>query len=313
VLAGVHGTVTDVLESVGPQCVRVDARGQWVGTPRNEPAVGGSQGAPFTRTCARHSGVTGIAGRSGGSTDNIQLACSALATASRRQEGSPTVLAVAGGIGGAPRAPRSCGLQGVGTSLYGRSENLVVSVGLLCRSEDVADGVPFFTAAPTPHAGGRGGGDFALSCHSDEVLVGVRGRESNFIHRLTPLCVKVDDRGTWNADVIGRGATGGDDGQPFSRVCPANQAVSGFTAKTDLFVNNLLLQCRPLASAGRFGAAPASALAGAGGSTGSVQERACANDQPAHGLVGRSGTLIDGMALSCRGELATATRRRQAS
>ena len=300
VLAGIQGSSNNEVRNIGAQCVRVDKAGRWIGEPYNEKTYGGTEGGAYTRTCPRDQAVVGYSGRSGARTDNIVVSCEPL-SGLNRAGGVPTALAAVGGAGGTERAYRRCGAEGVARGLYGRWGASVDAVGLLCRSEDTAAAFPFFTASKTSSFGSStGGSPFALSCHSDEVLVGVSGRSGGNLDKLAPLCAKVDEWGKWSSDVIGRGAAGNNGGSPFSRLCPADQAVSGFGVRTGAYVNHITLQCQPLASPGRLKAG-VTTLDGAGNANGTANGAACANGQPANGLYGRAGWYIDAVGLACRG------------
>lgn len=304
VLAGIQGLSNNEVRNIGAQCVRVDKAGRWIGEPYNEKSFGGTTGEAYTRTCPRDQAVVGYSGRSGARTDSIVISCEPL-SGLNRAGGVPTELAAVGGAGGDERAYRRCGAEGVARGLYGRSGASVDAVGMLCRSEDTAAAFPFFTASKTNALGNTTGGvPFALSCHSDEVLVGVNGRSGAFLDKLAPLCVKADEWGKWSSDVIGRGAAGNNGGNAFSRLCPVDQAVSGLAARTGTYVNQVTLQCQPLASPGRLKAG-VTTLEGAGNAAGAANGAACTNGQPANGLYGRAGWYIDAVGLACRGSAST--------
>ena len=155
--------------------------------------------------------------------------------------------------------------------------------------------------------GSSKGSDFKMSCNSDEVLVGVKALAGERVNRLMPLCVKVETRGSWNSDVVGRGGSGGVTGTNYTRICPTDYAVSGFAAQTEIAgqaqnsVVRLTLDCRKLASAGKFGP-EAQTVGGVGGpASGTPPRLACGNDWPANGLLGRSSETVNAVGLSCRG------------
>ncbi|MDM0044017.1 DUF1929 domain-containing protein [Variovorax dokdonensis] len=303
-LVGIHGSSGAVVDRVGPQCVRVDAAGRWMGEPVNRGAAGGIGGGAFARTCARNYGVTGMSGRSSNLVYNLQMSCSPLVTI-QQTSGIPTPLASVGGGGGVQRALRSCGLGGVGRGLYGRSGGMVDAVGLLCRSEDRANAFPFFATSNTiTHgaAGGEPGPAFSLSCQSDEVLAGVSGAAGWVLDRLSPLCVKVDAEGKWTSDPMARGAAGSLNGNMVARLCPSGQAVSGFVSRSGWLVDRLAPTCQPLVSAGRVSGAT-TVLAGFGGNGGGENPGVvCDSGRPAHGVIGRANGAVSSIGLTCRGD-----------
>ena len=66
-LVGVHGRYgTNYVNQVGPQCVKVDQFGRWIGDPVKRPVTGTTTtGTSFDKVCARDSAVSGFRGASG--------------------------------------------------------------------------------------------------------------------------------------------------------------------------------------------------------------------------------------------------------
>ena len=134
VLAGVHGRFgTSFINQVGPQCVKVDQFGRWIGDPVKRPVTGTTTtGTSFDKICARDSAVSGFRGSSGTQVNQIELQCRAL-TPSGGLTGTGTFLGSSGGTGGTAQALQTCGTGNPGYALYGRSGSVLDSFGMLCR------------------------------------------------------------------------------------------------------------------------------------------------------------------------------------
>lgn len=300
VLIGIYGRLKSELGSVGSICTRVDASGRWFGEPSIGSLAGTGDGEIYTSVCPANQGVVGFAGRSDDVARSLQLSCEPLSN-SQRTSGNALALADLGSAAGLQRPYRRCGSDGVARGLYGRASAVLDKVGLLCRNEEKQDAFPFFTSTRTQVHGGTEGNAYALSCNSDEVLVGIGGRSGAWTDRLSPLCVKVDEQGRWNSDVVARGAAGGSGGSAFSSLCPSDQAVSAVTAETGSYVNRMTVRCQPTASTGKLVGSP-TVLPATSGMSGAAGTAACPNGMPAHGLVGRAGpSFVNALGLECRG------------
>jgi YVTN family beta-propeller protein len=135
VLVGVHGRYgTNFINQIGPQCIKVDQFGRWIGNPVKRPVTGTTTtGTSFDKVCARDSAVSGFRGSSGTQVNQIELQCRAL-TPSGGLTGTGTFLGASGGTGGTAQALQTCGTGNPGYALYGRSGSLLDSVGMLCRT-----------------------------------------------------------------------------------------------------------------------------------------------------------------------------------
>lgn len=106
--------------------------------------------------------------------------------------------------------------------------------------------------APYDGIGGNGGAPFRLDCGASALLVGIAGRSGAFVDQLAGLCVKIDPvSGTWVGGVYETARVGGNGGGPFSKVCPAGQALIGIEGTTDRFsgtvvVASLKIECTEL-------------------------------------------------------------------
>jgi YVTN family beta-propeller protein len=155
----------------------------------------------------------------------------------------------------------------------------------------------------TPTIGGNGGSAFALSCASDQIAVGVAGRASttDYIYQLALQCARVDQFGHWVGDpVAGAGSTGGTGGTPFTKTCPRDTAISGFSGRSATYVNQLNFECKALTGFGRVTGA-AQALGAVGSTQGNAQaSMSCGTSNPVYALYGRSGSWIDNFGMQCR-------------
>ena len=61
ILVGVHGIAGTYVYQVGPQCVRMDQLGRWIGDPINGPTAGTrTDGTPYSLSCPRDHAVSGF-------------------------------------------------------------------------------------------------------------------------------------------------------------------------------------------------------------------------------------------------------------
>jgi YVTN family beta-propeller protein len=135
VLAGVHGRFgANYVNQVGPQCVKVDQFGRWIGDPVKRAVTGTTTtGTLFDKVCARDSAVSGFRGSSAQYVNQIELQCRAL-TPSGGLSGTGTFLGSSGGAGGTAQSLQACGTENPGYALYGRSGGWLDSFGMLCRT-----------------------------------------------------------------------------------------------------------------------------------------------------------------------------------
>ncbi len=130
-----HGRYgANYVNQVGPQCVKVDQFGRWIGDPVKGPVTGTTAtGTLFDKVCTRDSAVSGFRGVSSQYVNQIELQCRAL-TPSGGLTGTGTYLGSSGGAGGTAQSLQACGTENPGYALYGRSGGLVDSFGMLCRT-----------------------------------------------------------------------------------------------------------------------------------------------------------------------------------
>ena len=172
------------------------------------------------------------------------------------------------------------------------SEARVVRVGVVVTPPPIPD----YTAT----AGGTGGGAFALACQANEVLVGVRGTTATYVNQLAPQCVRVDQTGHWIGSPVERGITGGAGTTAYSKVCPANSAISGFRGRFSTYVNQLDFECQALTGDGKL-TGTGTFLGAVGPATGTAGgPYRCPSGNPAFALYGRSGSWIDAFGIQCQ-------------
>ena len=133
-LVGVHGRFQTVINQIGPQCIRVDQFGRWIGNPVQRPVTGTTAtGTAFNKVCPRDFAMSGFQGRSGTTVNQLELQCRAL-TAFGGLTGTGTLLGPDGGTGGTAQPLQACGTENPVYALYGTSGTQVNSFGVLCRT-----------------------------------------------------------------------------------------------------------------------------------------------------------------------------------
>ena len=199
--------------------------------------------------------------------------------------------------------------------------NLITDVDAL-RFEPCAPGFSEELTA-TDVQGSDGGSAFLDVCPEGEVLVGLRGGMSgSFISGISGICgaVRVSEAHPYTISITPGDAMPGVRGimgseQPTSEMCPPNEVVVGFEGSTALFdANNprpvlfrISLVCAPLLAEGPP-AAPSFTLGettrtpsmGGSDDKGDAFDPVhCPGSQIARALQGRSGMLVDALALGC--------------
>jgi YVTN family beta-propeller protein len=137
VLVGVHGRYGTYVHQIGPQCVRVDQFGRWIGDPVDGPVTGGlTSGTTFEKTCPPDSAVSGFRGWTAQYVDRLELQCRAL-TLSGSLTGTGEFLGTFGGGGGSAQGTFTCGTENPVYALYGRSGSWIDSFGVQCRQAPI--------------------------------------------------------------------------------------------------------------------------------------------------------------------------------
>jgi YVTN family beta-propeller protein len=133
ILVGVHGKFEMYVNQIGPQCVRMDQLGRWIGDPVNGTLAGNSAtGTGFSKTCPRDFAVSGFRGHAGQYVNQLEMECRAL-TPAGGLTGEVQYLGGAGGPDGTGQGPFSCGTGNPVFALYGRSGGWLDSFGVQCR------------------------------------------------------------------------------------------------------------------------------------------------------------------------------------
>jgi YVTN family beta-propeller protein len=133
VLVGVYGKYQTGVNQIGPECVRVDQFGRWIGTPVQRALTGTTTtGTAFDKQCARDNAMSGFRGNSSSTVDQIEIQCRTL-TSIGGLTGTGTFLGPSGGTGGTPQPLQACGTENPVYALYGSSGTTINSFGVLCR------------------------------------------------------------------------------------------------------------------------------------------------------------------------------------
>ena len=159
--------------------------------------------------------------------------------------------------------------------------------------------------------GSKRGNEFEQSCSDGKILAGVSGHYSDRIEQLQAFCVSADDSGRW----IGNptpvlSATGSSNGASFTRICPSDHGVIGFT--TD-YANDypayFQLQCRKL-NGKQKSTGDRMSLANVGilNSNAPSTRPQCADRAVATGLYGHAQSAIERIGLVCYEDPAFAGR-----
>ncbi|MDI1450240.1 hypothetical protein [Polyangium sp. 6x1] len=183
---------------------------------------------------------------------------------------------------------------------------------------------PSFTeSTPTAAQGSDGGSAFEDDCPEGQVLVGLRGGvNGDVVSGISGLCgvVQVSETYPFAVTITPGTAMLGVHGvmsseEPEARMCPPNEMVVGFSGSTFLYdpgnprpiLLRVSLLCAPVLVDGTA-AAPAlslgeatgtPSLGGADGQGDSFEPIHCPENQVARVLQGRSGLLVDALALGC--------------
>ncbi|MBT8084456.1 MAG: putative Ig domain-containing protein [Woeseia sp.] len=133
VLVGVHGRTATYVNQIGPQCVRMDQFGHWIGDPVSRPVTGTTNsGTAFAKTCPRDFAVSGFQGRAGQYVNQLNVECRAL-TSAGGLTGNGEFLGADGGNGGTQQGLKRCSTGNPGHALFGRSGGWLDNFGLQCK------------------------------------------------------------------------------------------------------------------------------------------------------------------------------------
>lgn len=184
-----------------------------------------------------------------------------------------------------------------------------VQTGIACGTLAV------IIAAATGHAGSArlateellligntvGGTVFYRTCPDNHVLTGFRYRSGLTLDAIASIkCRPVQSDGTLGSEVLAGSFAGGNGGTLANKSCPANQVVVGQAGALPSGIARLSFFCVRWSATSEawFGSGDVLALVGSALSTAS---RTCTSStQPAIGIRGRHGMVIDAIGLVCK-------------
>jgi len=205
-----------------------------------------------------------------------------------------------GGILDVEAPPRATDAPGGYYMLFVIDNQGVPSTAKIVRMSIAAN--PNIAVDYTATIGGAGGTAYTVACNTDEIAVGVVGQASttDYVYQLGLQCARVDQFGHWVGGPVSRGSTGGTGGTTFTKTCPRDYAISGFSGRSATYVNQLNFECKALVSTGRV-TGTAQALGAVGSTSGNAQaSMSCGTSNPVYALYGRSGSWIDNFGMQCR-------------
>ena len=132
VLVGVRGSTATYVNQVAPQCVLVNASGQWVGSPVERGITGTAGTTNYTKSCPVNSAISGFRGRFSQYVDQLDFECRTL-TADGHLSGNGSFLGAVGPATGTAAGPWRCDSGNPVFALYGRSGSWMDSFGMQCR------------------------------------------------------------------------------------------------------------------------------------------------------------------------------------
>ena len=132
VLVGVRGSTATYVNQVAPQCVRVNASGQWVGSPVERGITGTAGTTNYTKSCPANQAISGFRGRFSAYVDQLDFECRPL-TSNGKLTGTGSFLGAVGPATGTAQGPWRCDSANPVFALYGRSGSWMDSFGMQCR------------------------------------------------------------------------------------------------------------------------------------------------------------------------------------
>lgn len=170
----------------------------------------------------------------------IMLACAAEAGAQMLRTTS-----LGGRAGGLPNQA-FCNDNEELAGIYGNAGWYVDSVGLSCVRINRSNGTWQGETRTGQRLGGGGGRPYDLRCPRDHVVMGFRGRGAMLLDRLEIECRRLGADGRVSGSSVWRGTAGGTGGNSFGpHRCPGNRPAFGFIVYSGIYVDGLILACRP--------------------------------------------------------------------
>lgn len=156
----------------------------------------------------------------------------------------------------------------------------------------------------SPIVGGDGGRSFAMRCAAGSFVTGLGGRAGAVIDRIGPMCQTLLAGPQGHGDATQPAATGGGGGELLALMCPEGQVAIGLGGRAGAVIDAVHLVCTPVerTSDGTLRRTLAGHLdetAEAGGPGGKTFELLCPDETALSGLVGRSGAVVDSLAIAC--------------
>jgi hypothetical protein len=173
-------------------------------------------------------------------------------------------------------------------------------------------GIALVDPNATPQYGGTGGTGFAESCPTGQVITGYDGAtEPNFgaLGSIRASCgTPRITAGTLAVTIVPAGTLtrrGSVTSPAWTRKCPANMMIIGYSGRSGVLVDQLSFVCAPLVISGApgsfsIGYGAQTTLAAIGDSGGSAfGPLICASGRVATGDSGRAGSFVDAFAMLC--------------
>lgn len=142
------------------------------------------------------------------------------------------------------------------------------------------------------------GSPFSRTCPDNHVLTGVRYRSGLTLDGIGPIkCRPVRSDGTLGAEVLAGSLAGGNGGTLANKSCGANQVIVSQAGTSP--IARLTFHCVRWSATSKawFGSGDALALVGSALTT--AQSTCSSSTQPATGIRGRHGMVIDAIGLVC--------------